>query len=132
MEMENEIYYMSRPLGQALSSFSRNKRGRMTLFSKRVSEILSLQELTIETAWKKSVGEFQHQWILHRDEWNLLFSVGEMLGKTDRENQSSFLRMMREKFVIQEKRADEDRARKEKLYKNLGALGGLAIVLVLI
>lgn len=39
---------------------------------------------------------------------------------------------MREKFAVREKAAEEDRVKKDKLYKNLGALGGLAVVLVLI
>ena len=42
------------------------------------------------------------------------------------------MKMMREKFIVQERKAEEDRKQKEKLYKYLGILGGLAIVLVLI
>ena len=62
----------------------------------------------------------------------MLYCIGEVLGKTDRENQSSFLSLMREKFAVREKAAEEDRTKKDKLYKNLGVLGGLAVVLVLI
>lgn len=132
MELENEIHYMGRPLGWALLSFSENKSGEMAKFSKRVSELHRDQDMTIEAAWRKSLDQFRQQWPIHREEWALLLSVGEVLGKTDKAGQSAFIQMMRDKFSFQEKKAEEERARKEKLYKNLGALGGLALVLVLI
>jgi stage III sporulation protein AB len=132
MELENEIHFMGRPLGQALLSISHNKVNRLAAFSKKVSELHGKGNLTIEAAWQKSLGVFREQWALHEEEWSLLYSIGEVLGKTDRTSQSSFIKMMREKFSIQEKKADEDRMKKEKLYKNLGALGGVALVLVLI
>ena len=68
---------------------------------------------------------------IEQEEWSLLAQIERFWGKqTGR--QSSFIKMMVEKFNLQEKKAEEDRKRKEKLYKNLGILGGLAIVLVLI
>ncbi len=123
---------MGRPLGQALLSFSANKPGELAKFSKKVAGLHSVQEYTIEAAWQKSLDQFRDQWPLHKEEWALLLSVGEVLGKTDKAGQSAFIQMMRDKFSMQEKKAEEERAQKEKLYKNLGALSGLALVLVLI
>lgn len=123
---------MGRPLGQALLHFSHNKFGGISKFSKRVYEISKKEEIGIDSAWQKGIEEFKNDWPLEYEEWSLLNQIGEVLGKTDRASQSSFIIMMREKFAVQEKKAEEDRARKEKLYKNLGILGGLAIVLVLI
>lgn len=132
MELENEIHFMGRPLGQALLQFSMNKTSEISRFSKFVYEISKREEKGIDSAWQKGIAEFKHYWFMEQEEWNLLSQIGEVLGKTDRTSQSSFIKMMREKFAVQEKKAEEDRARKEKLYKNLGILGGLAIVLVLI
>lgn len=132
MELENEIHFMGRPLGQALLQFSMNKTSEISRFSKFVYEISKREEKGIDSAWQKGIAEFKHYWFMEQEEWNLLSQIGEVLGKTDRTSQSSFIKMMREKFDVQEKKAEEDRARKEKLYKNLGILGGLAIVLVLI
>jgi|BioPla2DNA2_1021312.scaffolds.fasta_scaffold01913_8 stage III sporulation protein AB len=132
MELENEIHYMNRPLGQALMFLSQGKTNRTSRFARRVYELHKKMEISIEAAWHKSLEEFRSQWPIQRDEWDLLFCIGEVLGKTDRESQSSFLFLMREKFAVREKAAEEDRVKKDKLYKNLGALGGLAVVLVLI
>lgn len=123
---------MGRPLGRALLSCSDNKPGELAKFIKKVSELHRDQDLTIEAAWQESLNLFRDHWPIHREEWALLLSVGEVLGKTDKAGQSAFIQMMRDKFSIQEKKADEERTRKEKLYKNLGALSGLALVLVLI
>ncbi len=132
LELENEIHYMGLPLGRALLSYSSNKSGEMAKFTKQVSELHIRRDMTIEAAWQKSLEQFRELWPIHREEWTLLMSVGEVLGKTDKAGQSAFIQMMRDKFSVQEKKAEEERARKEKLYKSLGTLGGLALVLVLV
>ena len=131
MELENEILYMSRPLGQALLSIS-TKKGMMSPFAKRVSEIQKNMELTINKAWEESLSEFHDQWVLHKEEWELLLSLGEVIGKTDKAGQKSYIELVRVKFGLQEKKAESDRMQKEKLYKSLGVLGGMATVLVLL
>lgn len=132
MELENEIHYMGRPLGQALQSYANGKTGELAQFSRTVAEMYREENATIESAWQESLKQFRDQWPIHTEEWNLLLNVGEVLGKTDKQGQSAFIKMMRDKFLLQEKKAEEERAGKDKLYKNLGALGGLALVLVLI
>jgi len=132
MDMGNEIHFMGRPLGQALLQYSRNRDTPLSEFSGRVYEISRDEEKGIDSAWQKGIEEFKSRWPIEHEEWALLSQVGDVLGKTDRASQRSFIQMMREKFAVQEKKAEEDRARKEKLYRNLGILGGLAIVLVLI
>ena len=132
MELENEIHFMGRPLRQALLQYSRNRNTPMAGFSERVYEISGTGDGGIDSAWQKSIEEYKNLWPIDREEWSLLSQIGEVLGKTDRASQSSFMKMMREKFIVQERKAEEDRKQKEKLYKYLGILGGLAIVLVLI
>ncbi|MDD4296149.1 MAG: stage III sporulation protein AB [Ruminiclostridium sp.] len=131
MDLENEILYISRPIGQALLSISA-KKGMMSLFAKRVSEIQRNKELSINKAWEEILNEFRDQWVLDQEEWELLLSLGDVLGKTDKAGQKSYIELVRDKFCLQEKKAENDRAQKEKLYKSLGVLGGLATVLVLI
>ncbi len=132
MELENEIRYMNRPLGQAFFSLSQSKKGRVFKFIKKVCEIQKKKEINMETAWHDCLEEFRFQWPLHQEEWDMLFCIGEVLGKSDKESQRAFILMMCEKFRMQEKKAEEERVCKDKLYKNLGVLGGLAMVLVLI
>lgn len=132
MELENEIHFMGRPLGQALLSFSNSRSGELARFCREVSQMHTRENITIESAWNNCLALFRDQWSLVREEWDLFRSIGEVLGKSDRASQCSFIQMMREKFTIQEKKAEEDRVRKDKLYKNLGTMGGLALVLILI
>ena len=117
MELENEIHYMNRPLGQALMFLSQGKTNRTSRFARRVYELHKKMEISIEAAWHKSLEEFRSQWPIQRDEWDLLFCIGEVLGKTDRESQSSFLFLMREKFAVREKAAEEDRVKGQALQK---------------
>ncbi len=90
------------------------------------------EDIGIDLAWQKAIIEFKDDWPIGQEEWSLLAQVGEVLGKTDRASQSSFIKMMCEKFNLQERKAEQERVLKEKLYRNLGVFGGIAIVLVLI
>lgn len=123
---------MGRPLGQALLHYSQIRDTPVSGFLKRVYEISRSEGKGIDAAWQKGIDEFRNRWPIDTEEWSLLSQIGDVLGKTDKAGQSSFIKMMREKFSVQEKKAEEGRMQKEKLYKNLGILGGLAIVLVLI
>lgn len=132
MELENEIHFMGRPLGQALLNFSQHKVGEISKFAGRVYEINQQEEVGIDIAWQKAIAEFINDWPIEQEEWSLLGQIGEVLGKTDRASQSAFIKMMYEKYAVQEKKAEQQRVLNEKLYRNLGVFGGIAIVLVLI
>jgi stage III sporulation protein AB len=132
MELENEIHFMSRPLGQALLHYSQHKAGAISKFTRRIHEMEKQEDIGIDLAWQKAIIEFKDDWPIGQEEWSLLAQVGEVLGKTDRASQSSFIKMMCEKFNLQERKAEQERVLKEKLYRNLGVFGGIAIVLVLI
>ena len=55
-----------------------------------------------------------------------------MLGKTDKEGQVSHLELTKTFIDIQIEKAQTEEIKKSKMYKSLGAIVGLAFVIILI
>jgi len=90
------------------------------------------QRLDSGSAWKIAVSENRDLLPLESSDWDALIDFGELLGKSDRYNQEQVLDMVRENIAMLEKQAEEAVKTKGKLYRNLGALCGAAVVILLI
>ena len=84
------------------------------------------------SAWKKAISENRGLLPLESSDWDSIDDFGELLGKSDRYNQEAVLDMARESIAVLEKKAEEAVRTKGKLYRNLGALCGAAVVILLI
>ena len=62
---------------------------------------------------------------------NLIKKLGNTLGKTDLEGQMSEIDQFKILLQMQIKKAEEGRKKNEKMYKSLGTIVGLAIVIIL-
>lgn len=80
-------------------------------------------------AWEKTIDEVQTN--LNDDDKNILKKMGRMLGKTDLEGQISEVKLVQEFINSQIDIAEEERKKNEKLYKTLGGIVGLALVIIL-
>ncbi len=96
------------------------------------SSIMKDQHRDAGTAWKEATMKSKGQLPLDEADWEYLSDFGEMLGKSDRQNQESVLDVEKEKLAVLEKKARETMETKGRLYRNLGALWGAAVVILLI
>lgn len=96
------------------------------------SNIMKEQHLDAGAAWKEATFKNKERLPLDESDWEDLSDFGEMLGKSDRQNQESVLNMEQEKLATLAKKARETVDTKGKLYRNLGALSGVAVVILLI
>ena len=68
---------------------------------------------------------------MNKEDLESLRNLDKLLGKTNAEGQLSELELT-EKFIeSQIQKAEEERRKNEKLYRNLGITVGLAIVIIL-
>ena len=66
------------------------------------------------------------------EDLDILLYFGQSLGGSDREEQSKNLKLVKEQLINQEKKAEELRAKNQKLWQYLGFSLGAVIVLILI
>jgi len=84
-----------------------------------------------DEAWTKAVKENISATSLNSEDEVIIISFGKMLGSSDLEGQIKNIRLTVNQLRIQEQKAEELRSKNEKMYKNLGVLFGLAIIILL-
>ena len=70
--------------------------------------------------------------MLEQEDKDILKNLGKLLGKTDIEGQLSEIELTSSFLDSQIKKAEQERERNGKLYKTLGVITGIGIVIVLI
>lgn len=96
------------------------------------SRIMKKERLDAGEAWKKALIQNKDMLPLDSTDYDSLMDLGEMLGKSDRHNQESVIDLEREKLAALASKAKEALETKGKLYRNMGALTGAAMVILLI
>jgi stage III sporulation protein AB len=69
---------------------------------------------------------------LNKEDEQVLLSFGRSLGNTDLDGQIRNIRLTLGQLAMQERKAEENRKKNESMYRSLGILGGMAVVIVLV
>ncbi|HEX2946440.1 MAG TPA: stage III sporulation protein SpoIIIAB [Clostridia bacterium] len=130
---ENQISYLSDVLIEAFERVNRVANSETGLIFGRAAEILGKGEAqSAANAWEQAVRQCIRRTALNREDEEVLVEFGKLLGSTDLEGQIKNIRLTMEALRIQEKKAEESRSKNETMYKSLGILGGIAVVIVLL
>lgn len=130
---ENEISYLSNLITDAFEKIYRTSESSVRIFfESTVQNLLKDSSLNASQAWEKAVKENVRKTSLNKEDEEILVSFGKILGNSDIEGQIKNIRLTLNHLRLQEQKAEEERARNEMMFKRLGILGGLAIVVILI
>ena len=126
--LKTKIRFTYEPLGEIFFDTSNS-------FSNNVSDILKKTSYYMKTntagqSWKMAIEDSDTN-ILNEDK-NVLVSLSKMLGKTDLEGQVNQIEQTSEFLDIQIQKAEKERDKNEKLYKSLGMIIGISLVILLI
>lgn len=95
-------------------------------------DMIKNQHIDTGEAWRLAIEKNKEAMPLEESDWAVISEFGEMLGKSDIQNQESVLELAKENIEILEKEAREAVKTKGKLYRNMGALSGAAVVILLL
>lgn len=90
-----------------------------------------MEESNSKEAWEKAVDEAEPTTNLKKEDITAIKTLGKMLGNTDVEGQVSQIELTSSFIDMQIKKAEDERRKNEKMYKTLGTVIGLAIVIIL-
>lgn len=126
--IESKIKFTYEPLPEIFIQTSK-------LLSKNISAIFvqasnNMKNLNAEEAWNKSLEEASTN--LYKEDIENIKNFGKMLGKTDKEGQISQLDLTKTFVEMQIEKAKIEEEKNSKMYKTLGAIIGLAFVIILI
>ena len=129
---ENEISFLSSILTDAFEKVYKSSNCCVTgFFISTVKYLKSEKCLNAVHAWEMAVRENIKKTALNKEDEEILISFGVILGSSDLEGQIKNIRLTLNQLKIQEDKAEDIRRKNEKMYSNLGLLGGLAVVIIL-
>ena len=91
-----------------------------------------LQSQNCEQALNEAIEEERFFLNLKSEDIELLKTLGLLLGKTDIDGQMSELNQFSTLLNAQIKKAEQEENKNKKMYKSLGTIIGLAIVIILL
>ncbi len=131
--LESEIVFSVNPLPHAFNRIYNSFPGSIGKIFKHSSEaLLQRRGLTAHEAWNESLERSTIQMAINSEDKKILREFGSMLGCSDKENQINNIRLTCSKLEIAEKKAELLKEKNERMLKNLGVLGGILAVLLLI
>lgn len=92
--------------------------------------VLLMEEKTAKEAWIEALENTKTN--MAKEDIDILKGFGKLLGKTDLEGQVSQIELTNQFLETQIEKAEKELMKNEKLYKTLGTVSGLAIVILLI
>lgn len=125
---ETKIMYTYEPIPDVFLEISKKIKGDVGKLFLDASRNMSLD--FAGDAWEKSLNNSNI--MLLEDDKEALRSLGKLLGSTDIDGQLSQIRLVNGFLNEQIKEAIEQKNKNETMYKKLGIIVGLAVVIVLI
>lgn len=126
--IESKIKFTYEPLPDIFLQTSKMVSKNISGIFKNASN--NMKECDAEEAWNRSVDSSISN--LNLEDIENIKSFGKMLGKTDKEGQISRLELTKTFIDMQIEKARVEEEKNAKLYKTLGAVVGLAFVIILI
>ena len=126
-----EIVYSATPLPEALRSCARTVSNPIRQFLLQVSGLLDKMH-TAQTAWETAMGELQQKSALLQSDLEALHSLGAVLGISNREDQQRHLALSIKRLEALHISAQSECNQNERLWKYLGVMVGVVIVIILV
>lgn len=131
--LETEIVYGATPIPaimQKVGNKTKKEIGNIFLFAADLLNLNSGQ--TFDEIWHNAVTQGAKHTCLSREDVDLLLSLGKNLGISNCKDQMKHIRLIQEEFKRHYELALIEQSKNTKLFKNLGFLLGMAIVIIVL
>lgn len=128
-----EISYTGTPLPTAFKNISARIGGAVgSIFEGAAEQILAGGDISAGEAWRRAIGEVFPRLFISQDDRRIIEQLGASLGMVDREGQIKQIRLVLSLLEDALQHAHEKRQRNERMWRYLGLLGGLVLVIIFI
>jgi len=130
--LETEIIYAATPLPEAMEQVALKCDPETAgLFKNTARELNKMEGITAGEAWGRAVDAFFPGTAWNERDAHILKRFGASLGASDREDQAKHLQMARSQLKLATHQAEAISRKNSTVFKYLGFLGGLLLVLIL-
>lgn len=125
---KTKIKYTYEPLPDIFGDISSNTNTNISNVFRIAKS--KMAKLSAQDAW--NIALELDDLNINSEDKNVLTNLGNLLGKTDIAGQLNQIELTSDFLEVQIQKAEKERSRNEKLYKTLGMVIGLAIVIMLL
>lgn len=131
--LETEIVYGATPLPEALLNIYTKGNSKVSYIFKLISEDLNSNKgEELIDSFKTVTKEMENKLYLEKEDIGIFLSLGSGLGASDRVDQEKNINLISNQLDMLIEEARREKLKNGKLYKNLGILVGIAIIILLI
>lgn len=131
--LETEIVYGATPLPEALNNVY--KKGNKTvsfIFEDIRINLLENKTGDVFYSFSRMVIPLKDKLNFKEEDIETFLSLGRVLGSSDRQDQEKNFKLISNQIMVLQNEAKIEKDKNEKMFKNLGILTGLAIVIILV
>ncbi len=130
--LETEIIYGFTPLAEAFLHISQRHIGPIgKLFNQMGSGLNENGDLTTGQLWELTLNRIWSETALKKGDREILHQLGAQLGETDRQDQIKHIQLALRMLESEEMDALHEQKTYASMYRNLGVLGGLLLVILM-
>ena len=131
--LETEVIYGATPIPDALMNVYKKGNKKVSFIFKEIRDKLIMNKNSdILDSFICVTDILEKKLSFNFEDIEVFLSLGRVLGSSDRMDQEKNFKMTFAQFQTQEREAREEKEKNEKMFKNLGLLLGLAIVIILL
>ena len=131
--LETEIVYGAVPLPEALTNvYNKGNKKVSFIFEDIKNHLLDNKKGDVFNSFYYIVISAKERLNFKDEDIEILLSLGRVLGSSDREDQEKNFKLILNQIDVLEKEAKLGKDKNENMFKNLGILTGLAIIIILL
>lgn len=123
-----KIKFTYESVPETFNEIGNNVNGNIGKIFRTASE--NMKEKAAGEAWEEVIDKTETS--LTDEDKSIIKNLGRMLGKTDLDGQVSEIKLVQNFLNTQIEVAEKEKQKNEKLYKTLGGVVGLVIVIILV
>ena len=129
--LESKIKFTYEPLGEIFEEIANiYEKNNINSMFKTVTN--NMKKYDLKTSWDNAIELNKQKFNLKNEDINIIKNMGNMLGKTDVAGQLSEITLNMSFLDTQIALAEDECKKNEKMYRTLGTIFGLAIIIILI
>lgn len=131
--IETEIFYTATPIIEVMEKISQQAQKPLdSIFREITKELKKWDGESLATIWKKTFNKKKGTTCFTKEDLETINFFGSILGTSDRQSQIKNAKLVQSQLMRLEEHAEADWKKNERLYRNLGLLLGIAVVIILI
>ena len=131
--LETEIIYGATPLPEALANVCKKSNPKIASIFKDIrKDLVKNKRALIYSSFLSIEDDLYNKYCFKKKEIEILMDLGRVIGGSHRDDQEKnfLLTLVQLEEVILEAKSERDK--NEKLYRSLGVIGGIGIIIILL